>query len=156
MGADSNNTEAELVKQRRRMRGLATFFIVISVIGSLGIIVLLASDNAAYSDADLYARLALVIGSLFGAIAAWHSSRVGAISVVLIQSVSPIIGLIGAEQLGAVDYARSTLYVALSVFMTISAFRYVNLSERLNLEIGGSAIVRWIGKSVNASIVAFF
>ncbi|NQY15219.1 MAG: hypothetical protein HRT81_15370 [Henriciella sp.] len=156
MDAESNNTETQLVKQRRRMRGIATFFIIVSVIAILGIIVLLASDNAVYTDADLYSRLALVVGCFFGAIAAWHSSRVGAVSVVLVQSVSPLLGLIGAEQLNAAEYSRSLLYVALSLFMTVSAFRYVSLSDGLDRDIGGSAVVRWIGKSVNASIVAFF
>ncbi len=137
------------------MRGIATFFMVVFAIGGLGVLVLISADAGPYSDADLFGRVLMVIGGIFGAFAAWHGSRIGAICVVLLQLVTPVMGLIGGVELSALDWLRSLVYVCLAIVMTISAIRYVSASIDRNQEIGGNAVFRWIGKSVNGAILAF-
>lgn len=150
-----DNTEDQLVKYRRRMRGIATFFIIIFAIGGLGILALTVTDARPYSDADLFGRGLMVFGGIFGALAAWHSSRIGALSVVLLQIATPIMGIIGAVELSAVDWLRSIIYLALAIVMLISAVRYVSLNVDQNLETAGNQLVRWVGKSVSGAVLAF-
>lgn len=152
---DLDKTDDQLVKHRRRMRGIATFFMVVFAIGGLGVLVLISADAGPYSDADLFGRVLMVIGGVFGALAAWHGSRIGAMCVVLLQLVTPVMGLIGGVELSALDWLRSLVYVGLAIVMTISAIRYVSASIDRNQEIGGKAVFRWVGKSVNGAILAF-
>lgn len=154
MGLDLGNTDDRLVKHRRRMRGIATFFMVVFAIGGLGVLVLMASDAGPFSDADLFGRLLVVIGGIFGAFAAWHSSRIGALSIVLLQIATPFIGLIGAAELSATDWLRSVVYIALAIVMFISAMRYVSESVDRDQEVAGNGLFRWIGKGVSGAIIA--
>lgn len=153
---EPENTDSQLVKYRRRMRGIATFFMIIFAIGGLGVLVLIATQSGPYTDADLFGRVLMMIGGIFGAFAAWHGSRMGAISVVLLQLISPVMGLMGAAELSAADWARSSVYIVLAVIMTISAMRYVSESAYQNKAIQGNAVFRWIGKAVNGAVLAVF
>ncbi|MEM7459667.1 MAG: hypothetical protein AAF331_09405 [Pseudomonadota bacterium] len=136
------------------MRGIATFFMVIFAIGGVGVLVMMASQEGPSSDADLFGRLLMVVGGIFGAFAAWHSSRIGALSVVLLQIATPVMGLTDAVELSGTDWLRSVVYIGLAVLMFISAIRYVSESVDLNLEIAGSGVFRWIGKGVNGVVLA--
>lgn len=117
---------------------------------------MLALSNSDYlTDDDMLGRTILSMGCFVGAAAAWNGSRVGAITVILIQLISPLVAVFGYVELSIADWARSVLYIGLSLFMTVNAFRYVDLAQLEDIDLGGSAIIRWGGTIVNGGFVAF-
>ena len=138
------------------MRGIATFFMVIFTLGSLGALVLFATETETYSDSDLFGRALLVIGCISGAFATWHGSRTGAIFVLLLLLITPLMGIMGLVQLRAIDWSRSAVYIAFAIAMVFSAMRYVSESEYSNLDVQGNSLLRWTGKIVTACVLAVF
>jgi hypothetical protein len=139
---------------RRKMRGIATFFIIISIIGVLGALVVLGAGERGGSSDELWGQIVVVFGMLFAAIGAWHGSRVTAFFLVLLLLVSPLSAIMGYAELGKVDWLRSGLYITLSIVMLLSAARYHAVMRSASQTVGGAPWVRWVGKVLSGAVIA--
>lgn len=151
----TEDSSPQLVKARRRMRGSATFFIVVSVIGALGAGILLAVGDDRFNADDLFGRVVLAVGLISAGLAAWNGSRLASTGLVLLLLITPLTALAGFIDISPSEWVRSVLYTALAVFMTLGAFRYCSLSKAANHPIGGLVWLRWTGTLVTSAVVLF-
>lgn len=153
-GLSLQDEDQKRVQYRRRMRGTAVFFMIVSIIGALGILVGTAASNGEIGFA-LALGVVFLCGGLFAAaLGAWHGSRLAAVALLAIVCITPPMSLISGETLSFLDWARSILYIGLASFMVISALRYHRASKRLEQSRGGIAVVRWLGSLTAWSFTA--
>lgn len=143
------------VKVRRRMRGIAVFFIVISLIGLAASILLIATGYRALSTALIIEIVLFIGGMLVSAVAAWNGSRVAAALLIVLLGLSPFLAATPQVGVEASDIVRSIVYVILALIMLASAIQYHRLSREGSQPLGGSRLLRWSGKIFAALIVIF-
>lgn len=147
--------EEQRIQYRRRMRGSATFFMVISVIGSLSIAVLAMAKEGEFGPDMLLGTLIVMGGMFMAALGTWNGSRSAAIALCAIVCASPLISLFINISMGPGAWARSIFYAGLALYMTVNTFRYRTASKLLNLPIGGIDLFRWGGSLATWACVAF-
>lgn len=147
--------EEQRIQYRRRMRGSATFFIVISVIGTLGVAVVATLGAGELDPGSLFGALIVTGGMFMAALGAWHGSRSAAISLVAIVCASPLISLFLNISMSAAEWARSIFYAGLALFMTVNTFRFHAASKQLNIPIGGNDLLRLGGSLATWACVVF-
>ena len=145
--------ELTRINARRRMRGLATFFMVVSIIGALAIGILSLSDQGGDATLDLIGRAIIAIGLFGSALSAWHGSRVAGVFLLIILLISPVLHFAGVEEMSAGGWARSLVYAALAIVLVVSAFRYHRLVESEGRLLEGNAALRLGGTLVGAGVV---
>ncbi|MEM8617305.1 MAG: hypothetical protein AAGF20_10260, partial [Pseudomonadota bacterium] len=153
--AAESSLPEDVRRYRRRMRGVATFFIVIGCIGFLG---LLASFAAPQGQRHTYQTLGLGINVsllLIGGVILWHGARLGAI-VLLLTLFTMLIELLtlGAQQ-NLLGLIRTVLYMSLAAFALFSAHRYHQETDIYSQPLGGSALLRWSGLAISTPLLLF-
>lgn len=151
----SDDLVQQRVKVRRRMRGVATFFIVISIIGLLGSVAAFLTGRSEFDEYELFALAIIVFGMLLSAVSAWHGSRVAALVLLLFLALTPLSAVMQWDELDPPDWVRSALYISLAVWMLTNSVRYHRLSRQFSESIGGLSWLRWSAKLVSASLLLF-
>ena len=144
------------VKARRRMRGIATIFIVISLIGGVAAIGLFAIGRWELNADSVFETVLLVVGMLVSAVAAWNGSRFAAVFLILLLGLNPALAAMGQAEIEITDIVRSIIYIILALIMLTSAIQYHRLSPQASQPLGGSSVLRWGGKVLMGTVVAFF
>ncbi|MEO0449652.1 MAG: hypothetical protein AAFZ74_04925 [Pseudomonadota bacterium] len=142
-------------KHRRRMRGIATFFIVIALIGGAGSLILFGVENQRVSAEDALGRAIVSFGLLCAALGTWNGSRIAALFLFAILIATPIFALTGAVDMKTTDWVRSGVYVTLSIIMLVSAFQYHSEVRKSGDALAGRGWLRWTGKSLAGLVIVF-
>jgi len=137
------------------MRGIAVFFLILSVLAGLQSLVAIFSEQPNNISDETFGYLLRGLGFFAGGIAAWHGSRLGAASIIFLLVLSAWAVSVSNVSYSMVDWLRAALYIGLATLMTVSAVRYVAASQAQDLDIGGHEVVRWGGKIVNGIVLAF-
>lgn len=143
-----------VAKYRNRMRGFATLFIAIGVIGAASVaIASISGREAGYTieamiDRGLTAGFIIMTGFM-----AWNGSRFGAVMLFLLflSGFSALFTGISPSMLGGL--ARTTAYTALSGLLIWNAHRYHQECNIEALPLGGSALVRWGGLALSLPVI---
>ena len=151
----SEETDQWRVKLRRRMRGIATFFLVVSVLGGLGSAALIAAGDQRWELDDLIGLAAVSIGLFFAALASWNGSRIGAIFVAFLVVLPPVAAFLMDEGFSAGAAVRGVIYFILAMIMLISAIQYRAASHKASEPFGGRAWMRWLGKALSGGVLGF-
>lgn len=145
------------IKHRRRMRGIATFFIVIGALGVVSGSLMLTGISDQYSWDYGVAMVIYGAGILVAGVMARNASRAAAVFI----AVWIILFSIPLDQYSTpaniAKGIRSIAYLAASVVMAWSAFRYHALARREGFPLVGTPIIRWGGIPILvacASVVA--
>lgn len=146
--------EQQRIRVRRRIRGTATTFIVVSLIGAAAVLFLSFTDQAVLSIDVLWGQAIMALG-LFGAgMGAWHGSRIAAIAAIALLIAQPVSAFMGLGSMTPGTWVRSAAFLILAIFMTVSAFQYRALSRAAEAAFGGLSLVRWPAKIVAWLVVA--
>ena len=133
---------------RKRMRGIAVFFMTISTLGFLLSLTLWGGDpSAAISGSTLFSIGQWMLIFIFAAMM-WHGSRLGAVllMLVILASIS-----IAASSKPSTDYFRISLFTCFAVIAAFGCwhtFKYHRESLIDDLPIRGWPAIRWGGLMV--------
>ena len=144
---DEVDQQKDVIKLRRRFRGAATFFIVIYLIGLISITVgYFSNENQALTE-HVIEYIFTFVGVLIAALAAWHASRLAALSLSLILLIS-LISLFFTQADQSIILRQSIrlfIYFLLSLYLLRNMWRYYALRRTLDAPIEGWAWLRWLG-----------
>ncbi|MEL6665923.1 MAG: hypothetical protein AAFQ24_07280 [Pseudomonadota bacterium] len=151
----SDELDQERIKTRRRMRGVATFFIVVSIIGAVANLIRLAGGQSGFDSSEMFGLAILLSGILLSALAAWQGSRIAGFLLLVFFAITPVSGAMGWVELRATDWVRAGLYISLTVWMLSNSFRYHKLSRKTAQPIGGVTWLRWGAKLIATAQLLF-
>ncbi len=141
----------DFVKYRRRMRGIATFFLIISVIGfSANMLLTLTSSDVRFTSEQLWERGFYAVFMFITALMAWNGSRFGAVLLFLliVSGFWALSEMLDARAIGGL--VRIVIYTGLSGALVWSAHRYHQECSIEDIPLGGSALIRWGGLALAA------
>lgn len=155
MSEGAENIGGDLVKYRRRMRGIATFFITISCIGLAGAAIVIAlGGSEKYPVEEMFGAGFYAVIMLISGVMAWNGSRLAAL-ILLLLVLSGIFNVITSDGTPAAgELIRTIVYSGLAITMLWSAHKYHKIGRDNDTPIGGSRIIRWGGLAILTPLIA--
>lgn len=146
---------SSLVNARRRMRGIAVAFMIVSSIAAAGIAFLTWSGESPLAAYDLIGRAIVTFGLFCAALSTWHGSRIAAITLFMVLMISPVSAWAGTVEMTTVDWARSGIYILASLVAIVSTFQYRHYCEAGDAAVGGNSVIRMAGTLGALSVFLF-